>query len=946
MNPDFFSKLMRTIRRVPCLAAFILGAAFFAPVQAGNPGEVQEEGTLEIAIAEDFENHISRTVYMMKARDGRLFTLDLGDRIPNAAAGSKIKVRGRIRNGVITVPPHDSGGFMVTEPASSQESGSAAETTALTTRKVLVLMLNFTNDRSEPFSIDMVRRAFFTNADSSDNFYKEQSFGKVGLAGKLNAEGDIYGWYKINSDNTGCNILSWVSAANSAADAAGVNRTGYGSVVYMWPRTGCSFSGMAGIGSNWVYLNPPTTSTEKSLSALLTHEVGHNFGAWHASAYECTENGSKVAYSNPGNCSYGGTSKYIQGYNLEYGDRAMMGGGYYHMNAYHKWALGYIPTSNILTWSSDGDYILAPLEKASNGLQVIRIPSGGQYIYVEHRQAYGFDSTSPLKDGVSLRFGGPVDSSNNNRPKLIDTRPETAAFTDAALGVGKTFHNKIDNFYVQVLDISASGATVRIKRGAPPAGDTTPPTISSVAAGSISSSGATITWSTNEASDSQVEYGLTTSYGSVTSLNTAMVTSHSAALSGLQAGKTYNYRVKSKDAAGNLAVSGNFTFTTSGATADTTAPTISSVAAGSITSNSATITWTTNEASDSQVQYGTTTAYGSATAINTSMVTAHSMALSGLQAGKTYNYRVKSRDAAGNLATSGNFTFTTTGGTADTTPPAISAVSAGSLTSNSAAIKWTTNEASNSQVQYGTTTAYGSATAINTSMVTAHSMNLTGLLAGKTYNYRVKSRDAAGNLAVSGNFTFATPATTPPPAAPASLTAYPSQVDGIDLGWTDNSTNESGFKIERKAYGTTAYAQIATTGVNIRTYRDTAAVPGAVYYYRVRAYNSGGNSAYSNEALTRGYMAKGVGAGMSSEKFLSPGLADGINDVALFGPEAREVAILDVNGREVFRAASDGIRPIVWDCRGNDGLVPSGAYIAKITDEDGGTSYQTLAVVK
>jgi len=53
-----------------------------------------------------------------------------------------------------------------------------------------------------------------------------------------------------------------------------------------------------------------------------------------------------------------------------------------------------------------------------------------------------------------------------------------------------------------------------------------------------------------------------------------------------------------------------------------------------------------------------TSSYG-ATVSSTSMVTAHSITLSGLAAGNTYHYRVKSRDAAGNLATSGDFTFTT-----------------------------------------------------------------------------------------------------------------------------------------------------------------------------------------------------------------------------------------------------------------------------------------------
>lgn len=91
---------------------------------------------------------------------------------------------------------------------------------------------------------------------------------------------------------------------------------------------------------------------------------------------------------------------------------------------------------------------------------------------------------------------------------------------------------------------------------------------------------------------------------------------------------------------------------------DTTAPVISGVAASGISSSSATITWTTDENSDSVVEYGTTTSYGS-TASNPSMVLNHSVGLSGLSASTLYHYRVKSKDAANNTATSGDFTFTT-----------------------------------------------------------------------------------------------------------------------------------------------------------------------------------------------------------------------------------------------------------------------------------------------
>jgi RHS repeat-associated protein len=193
--------------------------------------------------------------------------------------------------------------------------------------------------------------------------------------------------------------------------------------------------------------------------------------------------------------------------------------------------------------------------------------------------------------------------------------------------------------------------------GAPP-GDTTPPVISGVSAGSIGATSATINWTTNENSDSQVEYGTTTAYGQSTTLNPSLVTAHSQGLSGLTAGTLYHYRVKSKDGAGNLALSGDFTFTTATA-GDVTPPVITGVSSSAVTQNAATITWTTNEPADSQVEYGLTIAYGQSTTLNPALVTAHSQGLSGLTPGTLYHYRVKSKDAAGNLRVSGDFTFTT-----------------------------------------------------------------------------------------------------------------------------------------------------------------------------------------------------------------------------------------------------------------------------------------------
>ena len=104
--------------------------------------------------------------------------------------------------------------------------------------------------------------------------------------------------------------------------------------------------------------------------------------------------------------------------------------------------------------------------------------------------------------------------------------------------------------------------------------DLTPPVISNVIANEITVNAAVVRWmTTNELSSSQVEYGLTSGYGSITILDPTLVTTHAQGVSGLASNTLYHYRVLSKDASGNQSVSGDVTFTTL-TTADTTPPTV------------------------------------------------------------------------------------------------------------------------------------------------------------------------------------------------------------------------------------------------------------------------------------------------------------------------------------------------------------------------------------
>lgn len=115
--------------------------------------------------------------------------------------------------------------------------------------------------------------------------------------------------------------------------------------------------------------------------------------------------------------------------------------------------------------------------------------------------------------------------------------------------------------------------------------DSVAPIIGTAESVAASSSGGTITWTTGEASSTQVQYGVSSSYGTTTSETdtSPRVTSHSKILSGLNSCSTYHYRVISKDAAGNTLTGSDKTFTTTGCVGSAT---VQAETAGTVTAAS------------------------------------------------------------------------------------------------------------------------------------------------------------------------------------------------------------------------------------------------------------------------------------------------------------------------------------------------------------------------
>ncbi len=274
---------------------------------------------------------------------------------------------------------------------------------------------------------------------------------------------------------------------------------------------------------------------------------------------------------------------------------------------------------------------------------------------------------------------------------------------------------------------------------------------------------------------------------------------------------------------------------------------ISSPAAGSVTSTSAVISWATNMPGDSQVEYGLTDTYGQSSPLDSSLVTSHSVTLNGLKAATSYHFRVISHDSSGAMASSGDQTFTTLA-VPDTTPPTVSITAPAPGATLSGATSVTATAADNvgvASVQFKLDGAnLGSAV---TSSPYSVSWN-TASASNGSHTLSAVARDAAGNTATSVgvNVTVsnAQPDTTPP-SVPSNLTATAASSSQIDLAWNASTDNVgvTGYKIFRA--GTLVNTTAATT------FQDTGLSPSTTHSYTVAAFDAAGNtSAQSAPAST------------------------------------------------------------------------------------------------
>lgn len=291
--------------------------------------------------------------------------------------------------------------------------------------------------------------------------------------------------------------------------------------------------------------------------------------------------------------------------------------------------------------------------------------------------------------------------------------------------------------------------------------DVQAPVISNVAVRGVGKNAALITWTTNEPTDSTVEYSATSTVYNLSKTIPGYRTSHAVEITGLSSGKLYRARVQSRDPSGNISTSDNssagYAFATLGATVG--GGTNSSLVISNVnvvtSGGDTTINWTTNEASFGYVEFGFDKQYVESYASSLTPTTNHSVTLpAGILGNVTYVFQVRARTSDGRSATSqdiASFTAPPSAATIaadDTTPPVISQITVPFVTEKEAVISWVTDELATAEIDYGQTTLYGLVASSSPGLLNrSHSINLTDLEPGTTYYFRVSSGDAGGNLA-------------------------------------------------------------------------------------------------------------------------------------------------------------------------------------------------------
>jgi alpha-galactosidase-like protein len=408
---------------------------------------VELDGELDVLYEENETE--SRLRHFLTTGSQRIELHFRSNSMPDVLSGSFVRVRGvRIDDQLIV----DGAGDDSTGTTQSVQTLASIAPNTFGEQKVLVLLVNFQDKATQPWTTTQVRDVVF---NSVNNFYRESSYGQTWLAG------DVFGWYTLPISGATCDQNAIATYARQAATAAGINLSAYNRLVYAFPSLSCGWTGWGTYGGS-----PSQAWINGSMSVrTVGHELGHNFGIYHARALDC---GSDVIGST---CS-----------TIEYGDSwDILGqsGVVAHSHAAQKERLGWLGygiSPGLTIVQTSGTYWLDPYETIGSNPKALKIlkstdPTTGKktWYYVEFRRPIGFDSfissNSSLMNGVVVHTGTEGYSFDEY---LLDMTPSTSSFSDGALGVGRSYTDPNVNVTITPVSVGDLGASVMVSFGPQP----------------------------------------------------------------------------------------------------------------------------------------------------------------------------------------------------------------------------------------------------------------------------------------------------------------------------------------------------------------------------------------------------------------------------------------------------------------------------------------------
>ncbi|MDH3475713.1 MAG: hypothetical protein OEM59_18700, partial [Rhodospirillales bacterium] len=300
------------------------------------PAEVQDlleqrvelEGEFAVFHVDGVDPADSYYEHILTTPAGERFSLHFANGMPDALTGTEIRANGVFLEGAgpNRLGPTDgsmalgSGEEDLEVLACCGGSGGSISAAApqlentFGQQRTVVLMVNFQDDKSKPYTASEIAAVM---DGSSNDFLLENSYGQTWL------NTDIFGWYTLPLNSSGCPIFEIKQAAQQAAQAAGVDLTPYVRFIYAFPKNDCPGAGLSTIGGNpsdaWIYSGFQWS--------IVTHEVGHGLGLYHSHSLDC------------GTTPIGGSCT-----SSEYGDIVDLMGSLHaaHFNAFQKERLGWL----------------------------------------------------------------------------------------------------------------------------------------------------------------------------------------------------------------------------------------------------------------------------------------------------------------------------------------------------------------------------------------------------------------------------------------------------------------------------------------------------------------------------------------------------------------------------------------------------------------------------